>query len=120
MVCLKCTFNITRDMKNSVEISTVLGLFKEILINLVILTAQKMQVTFWKYQDKENSVVIVSRIIHFQVVWTTGCHKLIPILKTTLKSFCYCHVSWDTLYSPSNTARRKKLITQNLFFLLVS
>ena len=29
---------------------------------------------------------------------TIECLKLIQILKTTFKSSCYCHVSWDTLY----------------------
>ena len=55
-------------MKNFVEISTILVLFNKIkirtqfLISPEILTAQKRQTTFWKFQDCENLAVIVSRL----------------------------------------------------------
>ena len=54
-----CAFDITRDMKNFVQISTILVLYFKIeswtkfLISLVISTALKRQTTFWKCQDLE-------------------------------------------------------------------
>ena len=56
VVCLFCAFNIARDMKNFVQISTILLLFNKIeiwtklFISLVILKVQKTQTTFWKCQ----------------------------------------------------------------------
>jgi len=50
-------FNITGDFDN-------FGLFGKIeKISQVILRAQKRQTTFWKGQDQESFVVIVSRIV---------------------------------------------------------
>ena len=48
------------------------------LISPVIFTAQKRQTTFWKFQDQENFVVIVSRIIHGESSLKTECRKQIP------------------------------------------
>ena len=58
----------------------------------------KKQTTFWKSQDSENLWIIGLKIIPCDRRSTVKCLKLIQILKTTLKSSCYCHVSWDTLY----------------------
>ena len=73
MVCHFCAFNIPRegDVKNFVQISTILVLFniieiwKKFLISPVV--THKRQTTLWKCQDWENFHAIVSRIIYVKV-----------------------------------------------------
>ena len=54
---------------NKIEIWT------KFIISPIILTAQKRQTTFWKCQDQENFVVIVSRIIYVKVGWQLNVTK---------------------------------------------
>ena len=72
MVCFFCAFNITGDIKNLVQISTILVLFNKIEIRTKfllspVIDSTKKQTTFWKCQD--HFVVIVSRIILLKVGW---------------------------------------------------
>ena len=75
MVCLFCAFNFTEELKNFVNILTTLVLFNKIeiwtkfFISRAILKAQKRQTTFWKWQDKGNFVIIISRNLLLNLGW---------------------------------------------------
>ena len=75
VVCVFCAFNITGAIKSLVQISILLNKSKiveirtKFFISRAILKAQKRQTTFWKWQDKENFVIIISRNSLLKLDW---------------------------------------------------
>ena len=94
-------------------------IWKKFLISLVILSAQKRRTTFWKC----HCMAMIRRFCGYcfqnhTCRLTTVCHKWIPRSKTTFKSSCSCHVSWDILYSTSTeteTGLNHQILSKFLF-----
>ena len=101
---LESAFNIYWDIKSLVQISILLNkskiveIWTKFFISRAIMKAQKRQTTFWKWQDKGNFVIIISRNSLLKLGWQINAANYIKI-KTTFKSSCIlsCFV-WHPVY----------------------
>ena len=104
-----CASNITGDMMNFVQISTILVLFRNKNLSKILYISVNID------SNKADHILEMQGPVEFcdyslqnsnsKIKFKKKCRKLVHRLKTTFQSSCFCSVSWDTLYHIETSLR---------------